>query len=106
MVAGLCGIATDYLSQIERGLRMPSSEVVGRLAAKIRVPASWLLADDDSPGARSSRVWRVTAWCVRCWVDIRSLPPPVCCASGWRLCGACGRRRPPGSPLPRRCCRA
>ncbi len=49
MVAGLCGIARDYLSQIERGLRMPSSEVVGRLAAKIRVPASWLLADDDSP---------------------------------------------------------
>ncbi|GAA1330980.1 hypothetical protein GCM10009647_070730 [Streptomyces sanglieri] len=51
VVAGLCGIATDCLSQIERGLRVPSSEVVGRLAAGLRVPAGWLLGDDDSPPA-------------------------------------------------------
>ncbi|MFG3531389.1 helix-turn-helix domain-containing protein [Streptomyces sp. NPDC047917] len=60
VVAGLCGIATDCLSQIERGPRVPSSEVVGRLAAELRVPAGWLLGDDDSPGNGSSRVRRVT----------------------------------------------
>ncbi|MFB8037081.1 helix-turn-helix domain-containing protein [Streptomyces sp. NPDC056004] len=55
VVAGLCGIATDYLSQIERGLRVPSSEVVGRLAAELRVPAGWLLGDDDSPRPREQQ---------------------------------------------------
>ncbi|WP_324605343.1 helix-turn-helix transcriptional regulator, partial [Streptomyces sp. NRRL S-15] len=30
-VAGLCGITTDYLSQIERGHKTPSSDVVARL---------------------------------------------------------------------------
>ncbi|MFJ1839918.1 helix-turn-helix domain-containing protein [Streptomyces sp. NPDC088175] len=49
VVAGLCGITTDYLSQIERGLRVPSSEVVGKLAAELQVPAGWLLGDDNSP---------------------------------------------------------
>ncbi|MFG2221038.1 MULTISPECIES: helix-turn-helix domain-containing protein [unclassified Streptomyces] len=55
VVAGLCGIATDCLSQIERGLRVPSSEVVGRLAAELRVPADWLLGDDDSPRPREQQ---------------------------------------------------
>ncbi|MFD4032655.1 helix-turn-helix domain-containing protein [Streptomyces sp. NPDC058637] len=46
-VAGLCGITTDYLSQIERGLKSPSSEVVARLAAELKVPVGYLLGDDQ-----------------------------------------------------------
>ncbi|NEB56989.1 helix-turn-helix transcriptional regulator [Streptomyces griseus] len=34
-VAGLCGISTDYLSQIERGRKTPSVDVLARLAAEL-----------------------------------------------------------------------
>ncbi|WP_334666628.1 helix-turn-helix transcriptional regulator [Streptomyces cyaneofuscatus] len=34
VLAGLCGITTDYLSQIERGLKTPSGDVLARLAAE------------------------------------------------------------------------
>ncbi|MEU2468585.1 helix-turn-helix transcriptional regulator [Streptomyces sp. NPDC012486] len=44
-VAGLCGITTDYLSQIERGHKTPSSDVVARLAAELRVSTGYLLGD-------------------------------------------------------------
>ncbi|MEU1487209.1 helix-turn-helix domain-containing protein [Streptomyces sp. NPDC005752] len=44
-VAGLCGITTDYLSQIERGLKTPSSDVVVRLAAELQVSTGYLLGD-------------------------------------------------------------
>ncbi|HWU07558.1 MAG TPA: helix-turn-helix transcriptional regulator [Streptomyces sp.] len=44
-VAGLCGITTDYLSQIERGHKTPSSDVVARLAAELQVSAGYLLGD-------------------------------------------------------------
>ncbi|MFD7972088.1 helix-turn-helix domain-containing protein [Streptomyces clavifer] len=55
-VAGLCGITTDYLSQIERGLKCPSSEVVSRLAAELKVPVGYLLGDDQParPAPRST----------------------------------------------------
>ncbi|MER7134475.1 helix-turn-helix domain-containing protein [Streptosporangium saharense] len=42
-VAGLCGITEEYLSQIERGLKIPSLPVLHALAAELGVPLSALL---------------------------------------------------------------
>lgn len=44
-IAGLCGITVDYLSQIERGLKVPSVDVLMALAHELRVPASSLLGE-------------------------------------------------------------
>lgn len=44
-IAGLCGITVDYLSQIERGLKVPSLDVLMALAQELRVPASSLLGE-------------------------------------------------------------
>ncbi|MGP3632663.1 helix-turn-helix domain-containing protein [Streptomyces sp. 24-1644] len=46
-VAGLCGISTDYLSRIERGLKNPSSDVAARLAAELQVTVGYLLGDEQ-----------------------------------------------------------
>ncbi|TDC27697.1 XRE family transcriptional regulator [Streptomyces sp. 8K308] len=50
-VAGLCGITVDYLSQIERGLKVPSIEVLHALSRELGAPVSQLLGDkeDTSP---------------------------------------------------------
>lgn len=45
VVAGLAGISEDYLGQIERGRKRPSSGVIQALAAALRVPAGVLLGD-------------------------------------------------------------
>ncbi|MFE9016677.1 helix-turn-helix domain-containing protein [Streptomyces cyaneofuscatus] len=47
VLAGLCGITTDYLSQIERGLKTPSGDVLARLAAELQVPVGTLLGDTE-----------------------------------------------------------
>lgn len=44
-VAGLCGIAVDYLSQIERGIKTPSLPVLQALAAELGVPVASLLGE-------------------------------------------------------------
>ncbi|MBV7249296.1 helix-turn-helix transcriptional regulator [Streptomyces sp. MW-W600-10] len=49
-IAGLCGISTDYLSKIERGLKKPSGEVLVALAAELQVKVATLLGD---PGAET-----------------------------------------------------
>ncbi|WP_328380749.1 helix-turn-helix domain-containing protein (plasmid) [Streptomyces sp. NBC_00440] len=51
VVAGLCGITEDYLSQVERGRKTPSSEVLARLAVQFGVTAGALLGDpvEDVP---------------------------------------------------------
>lgn len=41
-VAKEAGIAEDYLSQIERGIRAPSSELLEKLARILRVPVAYL----------------------------------------------------------------
>ncbi|WP_433246816.1 helix-turn-helix domain-containing protein [Streptosporangium sp. CA-135522] len=46
-VAGLCGITEEYLSQIERGLKIPSLPVLHALAAELGVPVSALI--DEAP---------------------------------------------------------
>ncbi|WP_239590072.1 helix-turn-helix domain-containing protein [Streptomyces aureoverticillatus] len=45
-VAGLCGITERYLSQIENGHKVPSPEVLARLASELGVPVAALLSDE------------------------------------------------------------
>jgi transcriptional regulator with XRE-family HTH domain len=45
-IAGLCGITERYLQQIEAGQKVPSADVLARLAAELGVPLSALLAED------------------------------------------------------------
>jgi transcriptional regulator with XRE-family HTH domain len=54
-VAGLCGITVDYLSQIERGLRIPSLEVLFALARELDVPPARLLSDAPQPSRPPER---------------------------------------------------
>ncbi|WP_223776965.1 transcriptional regulator [Streptomyces sp. 135] len=44
-VAGLVGISPDYLSQIERGLKMPSLPILYALAQELGVPTAALLSE-------------------------------------------------------------
>ncbi|MEU6993144.1 helix-turn-helix domain-containing protein [Streptomyces sp. NPDC046465] len=52
-VAGLVGISPDYLSQIERGLKVPSLSILYALAQELGVPTAALLSDrppeDEEP---------------------------------------------------------
>ncbi|MFF2902328.1 helix-turn-helix domain-containing protein [Streptomyces sp. NPDC057966] len=48
VVAGLCGITEDYLSQIERGLKNPSHAVLVELANQLQVPVAALLGDTEA----------------------------------------------------------
>ncbi|WP_331730528.1 helix-turn-helix transcriptional regulator [Streptomyces sp. NBC_01174] len=75
-VAGLCGITTDYLSQIERGHKTPSSEVVARLAAELQVSTGYLLGDAQ-PAPPSTGPSAVTAGSdvVRALLGRRSAAP-------------------------------
>jgi transcriptional regulator with XRE-family HTH domain len=43
-LADMCGISNPYLSQIERGLRMPSSVILQSLAKGLRLSAETLYA--------------------------------------------------------------
>ncbi|MFJ9346095.1 helix-turn-helix domain-containing protein [Streptomyces sp. NPDC101237] len=44
-VTGLVGIAPDYLSQIERGIKVPSLPILYALAQELGVPAAALLSE-------------------------------------------------------------
>lgn len=47
LVAGLCGVTTNYLSDVERGLRTPSMGLLHRLAAELAVPVAVLLQEAE-----------------------------------------------------------
>ncbi|MFG2579764.1 helix-turn-helix domain-containing protein [Streptomyces malaysiensis] len=49
VVAGLVGISPDYLSQIERGLKVPSLPILHAIAQELGVPTAALLADTPAP---------------------------------------------------------
>ncbi|GAA2370795.1 helix-turn-helix transcriptional regulator [Streptomyces cuspidosporus] len=49
VVAGLAGISPDYLSQIERGLKVPSLPILYAIAQELGVPAAALIADTAAP---------------------------------------------------------
>lgn len=55
VVAGLAGITTDYLYQIERGKKLPTVPVLVSLAQALEVPASALLGEEEVHGQRSAR---------------------------------------------------
>ncbi|MBB4910591.1 helix-turn-helix domain-containing protein [Actinophytocola algeriensis] len=50
VVAGLSGITTDYLYQIERGKKLPALPVAVELARVLRVPLSTLLGETPTGG--------------------------------------------------------
>ena len=57
-LADLAGVSNPYLSQVERGLRRPSAEVLQQLARALRVSAETLyvragILEPDEHGARS-----------------------------------------------------
>ena len=56
VVAGLAGIAPDYLYQIERGRKLPTLPVLMGVAAALGAPVSDLLDDADGSGARRPSV--------------------------------------------------
>ncbi|MBR1637756.1 MAG: helix-turn-helix transcriptional regulator [Treponema sp.] len=43
-------IATNYLSEIERGLKFPSVELIERLAEELDIPPSFLFIGDKADG--------------------------------------------------------
>ncbi|MDQ3593051.1 MAG: helix-turn-helix domain-containing protein, partial [Actinomycetota bacterium] len=56
--AALAGVSNPYLSQVERGLRKPSAEVLQGLARALRISAETLyvragILDPDEDGSRS-----------------------------------------------------
>ncbi|MET8182671.1 helix-turn-helix transcriptional regulator [Streptomyces sp. NPDC005336] len=51
VVAGLTGISPDYLSQIERGLKIPSLPILHAIAQELGVPTAALLADTPAPSS-------------------------------------------------------
>lgn len=52
VLAGLVGISTDYLSQIERNLKVPTIQVLQALARELGVPVAALLAESPLPDTR------------------------------------------------------
>ncbi|MCK1812774.1 helix-turn-helix domain-containing protein [Streptomyces sp. XM4011] len=46
-IAGLCAITVDYLSQIERGLKVPSVDVLWAISRELGVPVAHLLEQED-----------------------------------------------------------
>ncbi|MFH8342868.1 helix-turn-helix domain-containing protein [Streptomyces sp. AM6-12] len=62
-VAGLVGISPDYLSQIERGLKVPSLPILYALAQELGVPAAALLSErppveEEAAGTAEAAVGR------------------------------------------------
>ncbi|MEU8588006.1 helix-turn-helix transcriptional regulator [Streptomyces sp. NPDC048664] len=53
-VAGLAGISPDYLSQIERGLKVPSLPILYALAQELGVPDTALLSEQAPPEEESA----------------------------------------------------
>ncbi|MGH3828364.1 MAG: helix-turn-helix domain-containing protein [Pseudonocardiaceae bacterium] len=51
VVAGLSGITTDYLYQIERGKKLPTVPVLAQLAQVLNVPLSMLIDTPEAPAS-------------------------------------------------------
>ncbi|TQF04738.1 helix-turn-helix transcriptional regulator [Kitasatospora acidiphila] len=51
VIAGLVGITPDYLSQIERGLKTPTVQVLHAIAKELGVPTAALLSEAALPAA-------------------------------------------------------
>jgi transcriptional regulator with XRE-family HTH domain len=68
VVAGLSGITTDYLYQIERGKKLPALPVAIQLARVLRVPLSTLLGEAPPSGKAAApleagaAIYRALTW--------------------------------------------
>ena len=66
-LAAAAGVSNPYLSQIERGLRRPSADILNRLAGALRISAESLyvqagiLSEDDRPEMSLSVVDSIAA---------------------------------------------
>ncbi|MEK9663220.1 MAG: helix-turn-helix transcriptional regulator, partial [Candidatus Nanopelagicales bacterium] len=66
-LAAAAGVSNPYLSQIERGLRKPSAEILSRLAGALRISAESLyiqagiLSEEGRAGADRDVVAAITA---------------------------------------------
>ena len=66
-LAAAAGVSNPYLSQIERGLRRPSADILNRLAGALRISAETLyvqagiLSEDDRPETSLSVVDAIAA---------------------------------------------
>ena len=49
-LAEKCDIATNYLSEIERGQKFPSIELIERLSSELDIPAYFLFLDGKASG--------------------------------------------------------
>ncbi|MDQ0749989.1 transcriptional regulator with XRE-family HTH domain [Streptomyces africanus] len=78
-VAGLVGISPDYLSQIERGLKVPSLPILYALAQELGVPTSALLSeqppDEEEPTYTAETA--VGRALFGCGPDLRTPPVPT-----------------------------
>ncbi|MEV0749877.1 helix-turn-helix transcriptional regulator [Streptomyces sp. NPDC050273] len=54
VVAGLCGISAEYLSQIERGLKTPARDVMTRIASELQLTVGSLMGDVPEATANAS----------------------------------------------------
>ncbi|MEU1409367.1 helix-turn-helix transcriptional regulator [Streptomyces sp. NPDC005728] len=79
-IAGLCGITERYLEMIEAGRKVPSADVLARLAAELDVPLAALFAEGPAgePAADVSTRQTVpgfgTAWQAQRSANRRPVP--------------------------------
>ncbi|GGT82169.1 helix-turn-helix domain-containing protein [Streptomyces coeruleorubidus] len=79
VIAGLVGITPDYLSQIERGLKVPALPVLHAIARELGVPTAALLAERaDTPTAPSDTTAPAITQALMGYGPFRSTPvhPP------------------------------
>src|SRR5215468_1325029 len=91
VVAGLAGITTDYLYQIERGLKLPSLMVLMELARVLDVPLSVLLGETPNGSSFSRATVTVRPEVARAFTPLATfdaVPPPGSVPGGERLYAA------------------
>src|SRR5436309_1275199 len=116
VVAGLAGVTEDYLSQIERGLKTPSTALLHRLARVLGVPTSVLFgessAEPATPGHPLSAAIHSALATGGDGASAGDPPAPVTrrtslsSVSGWRPRGSPGRARHSATARPGRYCPA
>lgn len=106
-IAGLCGITARYLEMIEAETKVPSTEVLARLAAELGVPIAALfaetLAKEPAPPVSTapSIARALMSHALPASAAVQVLPY---CVSGWRPPGGSGSAPGTGSPTSLKSC--
>src|SRR5262245_51729714 len=61
-LADAAGLSANYVSLIEKGRRLPSLEVLSRLAHALGVPVTAFFDEEVPKGAFERELWRLTAY--------------------------------------------